>query len=340
MEERSMDRHYFNGTTRSYTNAGPINPAQLGCWIINEARTLRKVPQGNSCELCSRILDASGLPSAAFVECGGENYLAIPNVNPIVKGQFLLMPCGNPATPPPGHREILETQDVQLALKLARYGVKGLRYEALGDTPVPFPGRAGELMACYANLVSSISGRSQPHTHKNVVPAAGLPIPVVRPSDWPICRGIGGASISAVEGLPYKALIVEGSSDEDRADTVKRLGAYFSLTGRSYNVLVFPSQRLGRSSGQVDVLCVPRCKGMAEAVGQRIGGLELMTGVLIPAPEFHDDMTTARRDQALRQVTLDDVAWLELVRELRQVFGMELSGLAVFADKVQTLVPA
>jgi hypothetical protein len=192
------------------------------------------------------------------------------------------------------------------------------------------PGLREVTWAAYANPVAG-SGRSQPHLHAGLVPAAGVPLPIVRPSGWPVCRGAGAAQVHRAEGLGFHSLLVRGADRSEVATTAERLDRHFRASRVAYNLLLFRSPAPGRKPRDFDLVFVPRGAELCAAVGQKVAGLELLTGVLIPGPNCPGRMSTARRDEAFRQATLDEAGWDRTVRGLRDVFGLATAGPAVFA---------
>jgi hypothetical protein len=158
-----------------------------------------------------------------------------------------------------------------------------------------------------------------------------VPLPVIRPATWPVCRGVGAAYVTAAEGLNYHALVIQGPSRTDAAATVAAIDRHFRAVHQAYNLLVFRSPIPGRKPHDVDLVVVPRSSERCTAVDQKMAGLELLSGILIPGPDCPAPMSTARRDEAFRQATLDEHGWDRLVQSLRAVFGLSTSGPAVFA---------
>jgi hypothetical protein len=244
------------------------------------------------------------------------------NQNPIVAGQLLVVPVR--------HRCMLAARDVELLIQLVCDGLGRQTWQMIPDCQ---PLSAEAMMCSWAAYVNPMprSGRSQRHFHAGLVPADRVPLPVIRPSGWPVCRGVGAAQVLRADGLGCHALLVRSPARPDAAATVEALDRHFRAVHLAYNLLVFRSPVPGRKPQDVDLVVIPRGAEHCTAVDQKVAGLELLTGVLIPGPGCPEPMCAARRDEAFRQATLDEAGWDRLVRGLRGVFGLSVSGPAVFA---------
>ena len=313
----------FLGELHSYPNGQHIAGGRGSFYVSNRRRSHRKLTPGELCPFCEWRVGV-GLPIHAC-RFGGdslEGYMVADNRNPIVEGQLLVIPTQ--------HRRMLAARDVEMLIQVV---CDGLGRQAWQMVPDCQPLSAEALSCSWAVYVNPMpgSGRSQPHFHAGLVPASGVPLPILRPSDWPVCRGIGSARVVRAEGLDCHALAIRGTCRSDAAATVEALDRHFRAIHQAYNLMVFRSPVPGRKPQDVDLVIVPRGTERCTAVDQKVAGLELLTGVLIPGPECPGPMSTARRDEALRQATLDECGWDRLVRGLRSVFGLLTSGPAVFA---------
>jgi hypothetical protein len=313
----------FLGESHTYPKGQHVAGGRGSFYVSNPRRSLRKLTPGGPCPFCGWRAGI-GLTAHAC-RLGGDargGYVVADNQNPIVAGQLLVVPVR--------HRCMLAARDVELLIRLVCDGLGRQPWQMVPDCQ-PLPAEA--MMRSWAAYVNPTpgSGRSQRHFHAGLVPADGVPLPVTRPSDWPVCRGVGAAQVLRAEGLGCHALLVRGPSRADAAATVEALDRHFRAIRLSYNLLVFRSPVPGRKPQDVDLVVIPRGAERCTAVDQKVAGLELLTGVLIPGPECPGPMCTARRDEAFRQATLDECGWDRLVRGLRSVFGLSTSGPAVFA---------
>jgi len=291
-------------------------------YVVNKKRSERRLPINGNCPFESLVAGSNPeRPASRIYLTGSKNsYWVTPNVNPITALHWLVFPDRE-------HREHLEAPDVELIGGIVQAGFANLICERIGEREPLIGGAVPEAWAAYCNPVTG-SGRSQLRPHIGLGPARGLPLPVITPAPWPVSRGVGDAQILSAEGFSFPALTVQGPTIEEIADTVERLDIHFRDAGLAYNLLAFPEGIRG-PLGSVFIL-VPRAEEYCDAADQKVAGLELLTGVLIPGQARCVGMSSVQRDEAFRQATLNGNGWLRLVRDLRDVFGLSTPGTAVF----------
>ncbi|WP_300450033.1 alcohol dehydrogenase catalytic domain-containing protein [Accumulibacter sp.] len=308
-----MDNPYkFVGEGIPYQRVSFCLPRWGDFYVRNEKRAGRTLPlQRADCPFCDMATGVTIPPgSIRRVQFGNEDYVVVSNNNPIVQGQWMLIPAPTDIAHP-AHRLDLNSNDVRLALCLAQ-----------GKAPhvekVP--------TVCYVNTLPG-SGRSVAHLHINCVPACNVPRlpPVVVP--WQICTA-GACTISRLAGAPFYAIVVQGNDDEALAELVADLHQRMNEWQQPYNLLVYSDDL---TSASVRVALVPRDAEYCEAADQRIGGLEFLTGVLIPGSARIGMMDTILRDRALSQATLKADAQLHLERRLRGAYDLPPAGSVVRA---------
>src|SRR5262249_54819608 len=217
-------------------------------------------------------------------------------------------------------------------------GFEGLAMQdADGHPPLVTAGSLGtreeaffrQSCAIYVNPLPG-SGRSVPHVHINVVSALSVTLPTAEPAPWMVGRDVNdGTSICRLIGLKYYALVVQGKPN-DVAETAALLHVAFNRWGLPYNLLAYPLFTGGQVQ-EVRLVVVPRDCEYCPAADQRIAGLELLTGVVVPGPRVQLPMSVHQRDLAFWQASLKGERWLDLERRLRGLFGLPPAGLAVYA---------
>jgi hypothetical protein len=291
-------------------------------FVVNERRSIRRLPSNGDCPFASLVAGSNPDRPANRIYLAGSkaSYWVTPNINPITGFHWIVFPDRE-------HREHLEAPDVELIGAILQGGFANLICEHIAGREPLLDRFVPDTWTAYCNPMPG-SGRSLLRLHIGLVPARGLTLPVITPALWPVCRGAGDALILAAGGFTFPALTVQGPTIEEIAETVERLDIHFRDAGLAYNLLAFPEGIHG-SLGSVFVL-VPRAEEYCDAADQKVAGLELLTGVLIPGPARREGMSSGRRDEAFRQATLDSERWHQLVRDLRAVFGLSTPGTAVF----------
>lgn len=175
--------------------------------------------------------------------------------------------------------ESLRLVDLELCGWLARNGLRGL----IQDVPLEYRNRT---IAIYCNPGRE-SGASQSHLHFCMVPYDFIPS---------FRLGTVGC---CVQNQPYPLLGAPFAgwlslSGPGALRLIKK-----RCTGRlAYNLLVLPS---ATNSEEIRYIIVPR---KAECgAGFRVGGLELMTGILIPSRDKLTGMSSTVRDQTFLETT-------------------------------------
>jgi hypothetical protein len=289
---------------------------------LNRARGAASSEGG--CALC-HLGDANREADELVFE--HERYLLTENGNPIVMNQGIVLPMADARAGP--HRCALTARDVRLMIRLATGGFDGLCLRPIRDNRSFASAFPLEPAAVYVNPVAG-SGRSQEHLHLNLVPASYVPLPEIRSAHWPIYGNEDGAMVYPTEGLPYRALLLRGQAAAV-SENLESLVRFFAETGQPFNVVVFPRRTLGATAGSVDVLVIPRAREYSPAADQKLGGLDLMCGVLVPGDAARARITVFHRDAAFREATLDEPQFAALAERMGSRFGLSLSGLAVVA---------
>jgi len=303
----------------------PFDAKSIRAWGSGYVRNPRRsnqpiLPEDRPCALCSWG------PSVALsrLRVDGYEYDMIENANPIIEEQLLICPCQ--------HRTYLCERDFALVERLVMEGVEALSPVDVDGHPPCITRQRREQgsrpLACYINT-SPAAAQSEPHQHINAADAARLPLPEGHPAVWSVARGIGTTVIARYEGLGYYALTVVGAEADALHRTLEALHTALAGWGMAYNLLAYPEDHNGMRRPRFVV--VPRAKTFIEAVGQKLGGFELLTGCLIPSPEHWVEMTEGLRDHVLVEATLDADAALRLERCLRGQFGLPPSGCAIYA---------
>jgi threonine dehydrogenase-like Zn-dependent dehydrogenase len=286
-------------------------------FVANPKRTGRKQPlHPGDCPFCGISENRTHKGWPGQVSHGDDEYLIVRNKNPIVRRQRLIIPAGVDRGSHSVHRLDLNANDVCLALRLARTGFSGLLPHA-EDRP----------WACYVNAFPG-TGRSIAHLHINAVPGSHVPLLQETAAEWQICGDRAtGSTISRLAGVDFYALTVDSPDAMRLAAIVADLHRHMNEWQQPYNFLLVP----GSGSRSARVVIVPRDAEYCEAADQRIGGLEFLTGVLIPGNARVNVIDTILRDRALRQATLKHERRLQLERQLRGVYGLPPGGFMVTA---------
>jgi len=171
--------------------------------------------------------------------------------------------------------------DLELYAAVVRSGLDSVLEEA----PEAY---RGAKVAIYLNP-SREAGQSQEHLHACMVPYQGLPV-----VDLSQCGEPAPGRALPLKGSPYAGWIA--SEAHAALDVILAI----SELGIAYNLLVLPSETSGRS---VSFVIVPLKSD--EGGGFRIGGLEMMTGVLIPRRKQLRSMSPDLRDEVFRLTTFN-----------------------------------
>ncbi len=308
-------------------------------WVINPSRTERPQPlHKHSCAFCGilgDIEDTRDMNEILFEK--KESYYVIENNNPIIKNQLLVFP-ESLQSPRKFYndRVVLKKSDIKLSIKLAREGFSKIRlrvyegHNALinSEAFTSFQEQYAQHYAIYLNPTIG-TGRTESHVHLNLVQAQNLPLLKAEAVPWQICGEQRNVAFSRIANIPFYALLVEGPSDEILSEVMERFHELMNEVGIPYNLLIYPELNTVLEP-KIKIVVVPRSSEYAEACGQKLGGLEFLTGVLIPDNK-HQNMDSLMRDLAFQQTTLESGEQLKFERLLRQQFGMPDLGLGVFS---------
>jgi threonine dehydrogenase-like Zn-dependent dehydrogenase len=313
-----------------------------GSFVVdNTSRSGRPRPlHPPPCPFCGIVTGRSQAERVSVVSFNDESYFITDNNNPIVHNQLLIFPC--PRKDSEGfleHRIDIVASDVELMIKLTRDGFSGLpcRHND-GSSPAVRLESSGESAAIYSRPWAAYinafpgSGRSVQHLHINCLPAHHVPILDAEPAPWQVSRDPEtGAGISRFSGTSFYGLVIEGDGAAV-AQTVARLHVEMNTWEHPYNLLVYPNPAKGAGQPETRVAVLPRDQEYCEAADQRVGGLEFLTGVLIPSANRLPAMDTIQRDLTFWQSTLKTDGRLKLERRLRGTLGMPVIGNAVYAE--------
>jgi threonine dehydrogenase-like Zn-dependent dehydrogenase len=332
-------RYGFNGNTIPYKNKMDVD-SWGAFYIHNEKRIRRPKPlHPGPCPLCVLVDDPDDNRDINIVKHKGEEFWVIENTNPIVRNHLLIFPheSSRPSLNHP-HRIDLNEADVEITIQLACIGFSGMVPETTGKHPAlirktsrgrmkkPF----GSAWAVYVNTFPG-TGRSEPHLHVNCVPADLIPLLSPDLAPWQVCRDKEtGVVISRMSGIPFYSLAFEGENPEAVARTVVKMHYHMNAWEIPYNILAFPKQSKCNGLQDIRIAIVPRDEEYSEAGDQKLGGLEFLSGALIPGAKRLNSMNSIQRDQAFLQATLKNEQCLKLERLLRGVFGMPRIGMAVY----------
>ena len=311
-------------------------------FVVNEKRSHRSKPLNPaSCELCHKATNPRSTKPMSALRFGREEYIIVPNSNPIVEGQILIAP--NPAYDSGLHRHRRDPTptDFELAIRMATSGFSNLNCTDIArHRPVVKLIEQGNLEETYtqpyAVYISPLpgSGRSVEHLHINGVPARFVPLPNAEPASWQVCQDRDNGTIfSRLDGTNFYALVVEGKNPQEIGQTLARYHEAMNRWQLPYNFMVYPlnsKSKKGELHG-VRIIVVPRDQEYCEAVDQKLAGLEFLTGILIPGPKRLKSMDATLRDSAFWEATLKSDHSLFLERRLRSLFGMPPVGVAVYA---------
>lgn len=312
-------------------------------YVCNPKRSGRKRPLNEApCPFCEIARNRKLIQRKRWnISIQESIYDIVMNKNPIVTGQLVAFPLSD--NPTAFHRSGLDDCDIHLMQIL----VDGCLFEkassihsagfesSLVDTPKQ------QTYAVYVNPFSTV-GRSQEHLHLNAVPTEGIALPRIREASWIVASDTANLigdekealSIMRAEGLPFYALTMRSESVTQLARFLSRLHGVFDINRVPYNLLgYFDAQAKPRG---LRILVVPRSREVASSVNQRVGGLELLTGVLIPGQKQLDSMNIRRRRHAFQEVCYrpdgSDPECFSIERLLRREFGLPPSGHAICAE--------
>lgn len=333
------DRFRFKGDVIPYWNLHDVD-SWGGFFVHNTSRSTRPRPlHPPPCPFCGIATGKEKAESVSYLRFSDHNYIVTENINQIVDNQLVVFP--RPEKDQEGflnHRIDINATDVELMISMARSGFSGLLLARDGPHSPPAESSDREDLlplesqpwVAYVNAFPG-SGRSVQHLHINLLPAGFVPILSAISAPWQVCQDRKtGAVISRFAGTSFYGLVIDGDP-QAIAVTHERFHAEMNKWERPYNLLVYP--RLEESGpARARVAVIPRDQEYCEAAGQRIGGLEFITGVLIPGENQWRAMDSIQRDLALWQSTLKDEARLELERRLRKSFGMPPIGVAVYQE--------
>lgn len=208
-----------------------------------------------------------------------SEYFEKPNDNPIVGQQQLVIPSS--------HRTNIVAADVMVLLGRTEYEYAG-----------------------YVNGPNA--GRSQPHVHLNLVPAGSIPLPRWHVAPFMVCQDRRTGVVFQRLIADLYGLAVIGASPYLVAASISSWHEFADRLGVAYNLLAFPQlpSRWGAATPQL--VLIPRSQEYCRVVDQTIGGLELLTGILIPGPGV-STIEIPQRDAAFRQATFGaaEQSWLE-----------------------------
>ncbi len=316
------------------------SPEWGGFYVYNEKRFKRPKPlHRGPCPICRIVLDAQDRREVSSVQYQGERFWITRNTNPIVDDHLLIFPhdehYSKDGLP---HRIDLNEADVLLTIDLAMKGFTGMPLQAEGEHPIlvkkaekghwedPF----GLPWAVYVSPFPG-SGRSEPHLHVNCVPAHYIPLPKADAVPWQVCQDAqNGTVISRLSNAGFYALAFQGKNPKAVAQTVIRFHYYMNAWETSYNLFAYPMTLENPNFTDIRIAVACRDEEYAEAADQKLGGLEFLTGVLIPGAKRVDTMNSIQKDLTFVQTTLKENQALDLERKLREAFGMPPVGVAVY----------
>lgn len=262
--------------------------AQQGDWgsyyAFNPAREnrpqRRSVPGECPFDDTPRLVAQGGLEFAFR----GRDYIFVENISPITQSFHGMVI-------PREHREgsSLSYNDIAVCGLIAREGL----HSVLKDrTPRAY---IDQRVAIYCNPVKE-AGASQPHLHFCLVPVCGMP--VLSMEGISCTESLAPAPLC---GTPYGGWITRSSESMFRFVSTHYIGR------TAYNFLVLPEDA---EPTDIRWVIVPRKAEYGASF--RLGGLELMTGVLIPRGEQLDSMSSGLRDEVFLETTFSS-------QELRQM---------------------
>lgn len=311
-----------------------------GFYVDNSRRSRRPRPlHPGSCPFCNIAFGKQDVEAISAVLFEGEEYLLVPNHNPIVADQVLFFPRpGRHEMEFLDHRIDLNAQDIRVIEKVTTVGFSNLRCDRVADDePVVRTMSNGSLEDVYSQpwvaYVNAFpgTGRSVTHLHINCVPAHHIPLLKAETAPWLVSQGASKQTvISRFKDTSFYGLVVEGDDCTAVADTLARLHREMNNWEIPYNLIAYPSNLDDLGPRRMRIAVIPRDQEYCEAADQRIAGLEFVTGVLIPGINRIHSMDTIQRDQAFSQATLKDPERLSLERRLRSIFGMPPIGKAVY----------
>ena len=332
-------RYGFNGNIIPYKNLTDVD-SWGAFYVHNEKRVHRPKPlHPGPCPLCVLVDDSKDERDITIVRLKEEEFWIIENTNPIVKNHLLIFPHeASRFAESRWHRIDLNEADVEFAIQLASVGFSNMSLETIGNHPPLIsktPGGRiqkpyGSPWAVYVNTFPG-TGRSEPHLHINCVPAHLVPLLSSDLEPWQICRDEEtSVVISRMSGIPFYSLAIEGEDSDAISRTVVRMHYHMNAWEIPYNILAFPKKSKCSGSQDIRIAIVPRDEEYSEAGDQKLGGLEFLTGALIPGAKRLNSMNSIQRDQAFLQATLKNEQCLKFERLLRGVFGMPPIGMAVY----------
>ena len=329
----------FRGRMIPYQNL-IHSPEWGGFYVYNEKRFRRPKPlHPGPCPICRVAVDAEDKREVSSVQYNGELFWIIRNTNPIVDDHLLIFPHDeNFSADGLPHRIDLNEADVLFSIDLAMKGFTDMPLRSEGKHPALVKKTAtgrwedpfGLPWAVYVSPFPG-SGRSEPHLHVNCVPAQYVPLPKADTVPWQVCQDArNGTVISRLSGAAFYALAFEGKDPEAIAQTVIRFHFYMNAWEIPCNLIAYPMTLENPGFADIRIAVACRDEEYSEATDQKLGGLEFLTGVLIPGGKRVDTMNSIQKDLAFVQTTLKENQALELERKLREAFGMPPVGVAVY----------
>ncbi|MEM7133127.1 MAG: hypothetical protein AAF702_42905 [Chloroflexota bacterium] len=278
-----------------------------------------------TCALCDHYFGKIGqnLPMNR-IRFYNERYILKPNDYPLVRNQLLCFVeptnANNEYLP---HRLEVKEPDVRLSIHIRRDGLTDLAYENVGDHPPVDSVTEESNEEKWVSWINPFteSAASQRHLHISMVKAKYIPLADWETLPWQVAEDkSNGVVISRFETNFY-ALAIDGKNPKDVAMTVTHIHEFMNKALIPYSFAAYEKNR---------VIIIPRSQAYSPIADQRIGTLELLTGVLVPG-EKCSRLDTLQRDRAFQEVTLGTNVSLNFDRMLRGRFGMPPAGKSVYA---------
>jgi|GEM_PF-2021613 len=330
----------FVGTSHPYRSPFSRYSEWGSFYVENKARSANQNAfHTGTCDYCSLLRGESNPDGERLLlRYENEEYLLIWKENPIGRRQLTVvsarMKQTDKASAP--HRLDLNAVDIRLIGRLVKSGLNGLEMEKIGGFPelIFDEEMLTARLAVYLNPLPG-SGRSIEHLKWNCVMQKHIPLPVWTSSPWEIaCDTEQNTDLCRISGAPFYALTLVNPRDEKLADTLFKIHERLNRLRKPYNLIAYtaenPDEAVDPEGPRPCFVLIPRNDETAPEIGQRIGGLELLSGVLLPDSAHLGAIDTVARDSAFRRATLRVEDALPLERDLRMTLGLPRAGLAVY----------
>ena len=332
----------YRGKIHLYNkNRNPESFTWGSFYVSNKRRSGRTRPlHPHSCPFCGIVQDPTDkrpMNEIRFGNSDNEVYYIIENHNPIIDNQRLIFPKPDSSTKRfRNDRVNIEQIDINLMFEVVKNGFKNLKtypyrdHQILPNLVLNQSVNNSTTWGFYVNPLPG-SGRSEPHLHLNCIPIENIPILKVISTSWQVCKAFEGkVTISRLKSNWFYGLIIKGEDEQKIGETLSKFHEYMNEWQMPYNLLIFPEADAKKNTTIIRTIVIPRNQEYCEAADQKIGGLELLTGVLIPGESRENTMDTLKRNQAFKQATLNADDQLKLERLLRNVFEMPPKGKGVY----------